>query len=140
MYLHLLHFLLSCIHQGDHDVGTIVFDMFLILFDSPCLLISPASCCLLCRSVTTSFSSMPLFLPSLLPAYCTLLVQDPKAPRNSRIASTMGEIGPPIVLGATTTMLGVLPLSFANSELFRSFFKIFITIVALGVRQCSTRN
>ena len=45
----------------------------------------------------------------------------------------MKEIGPSVAMGCCSTFLGILPLAFAGSELFRIFFKMFLSIIVLGV-------
>ncbi|CAN0455990.1 unnamed protein product, partial [Scytosiphon promiscuus] len=44
----------------------------------------------------------------------------------------LGEIGPSILVGATTTFLGIMPLAFANNVIFRVFFKMFLCIISFG--------
>lgn len=53
----------------------------------------------------------------------------------TRIACALGEIGPSVVLGATTTLLGILPLAFAKTVIFRIFFKMFVLIIGFGVSE-----
>lgn len=60
-------------------------------------------------------------------------MQDPNTPKDARIADALVEIGPSVMLGATTTFLGVMPLAFANNVVFRVFFKMFIVIISFGV-------
>ena len=50
-----------------------------------------------------------------------------------RIANALGEIGPSVMLGAATTFLGIMPMAFANNEIFRVFFKMFLVIITFGV-------
>merc|ERR1719198_2124780 len=45
----------------------------------------------------------------------------------------MVEMGPSVLLGASSTFIGVLPMVFANSAIFRIFFKMFVAIVLFGV-------
>jgi predicted RND superfamily exporter protein len=59
-------------------------------------------------------------------------LQDPTLSRKQRVMLTLGEIGPSVLLGCFTTFLGVLPLAFASSEVFRIFLKMFISIVVIG--------
>lgn len=42
----------------------------------------------------------------------------------------MEEVGPAVVCGIGTTFLGILPLAFANSEIFRVFFRLFLNIIS----------
>ncbi|CAM9459401.1 unnamed protein product [Scytosiphon promiscuus] len=60
------------------------------------------------------------------------LHQDPNIPKDNRIADALGEIGPSILVGATTTFLGIMPLAFANNVIFRVFFKMFLCIISFG--------
>ncbi|CAM9912363.1 unnamed protein product, partial [Hapterophycus canaliculatus] len=53
--------------------------------------------------------------------------------KDSRIANALGEIGPSILVGATTTFLGIMPLAFANNFIFRVFFQMFLCIISFGV-------
>lgn len=66
--------------------------------------------------------------------------QDPKISRDQGIAAALGEIGPSVVLGAFTTFLGIMPMAFANSSIFRVFFRMFLTIVTFGVSQSGTNR
>ena len=43
------------------------------------------------------------------------------------------EIGPPVFLGGLTTSLGIAPLAASNSNIFRTFFKMFLGIIVYGV-------
>lgn len=52
--------------------------------------------------------------------------------RKERVALALGEIGPGVLLGCTSTFVGILPLAFATSEVFRVFFKMFLMIVLVG--------
>eukprot|EP00752_Nemacystus_decipiens_P004731 g4312.t1 len=60
------------------------------------------------------------------------LHQDPNASKDKRIADALGEIGPSILLGTTTTFMGIVPLAFANNVIFRTFFKMFLCIISFG--------
>jgi Niemann-Pick C1 protein len=53
--------------------------------------------------------------------------------RRDRVQKTLTTMGASIALGGFTTFLGVLPLSFTNSEVFRTFFFTFLAIPLLGV-------
>ena len=59
-------------------------------------------------------------------------VQDPSLSRNVRAELCMREMGPSVALGCFTTFLGIVPLAFASSEVFRVFFKMFFSIIVLG--------
>ena len=50
-----------------------------------------------------------------------------------RMAAALDEVGGAVLLGATTTFVGVLPLAFASSFIYRSFFKLFLSISILGI-------
>ncbi|CAN0456876.1 unnamed protein product, partial [Scytosiphon promiscuus] len=50
-----------------------------------------------------------------------------------KIADALGEIGPSIVVGATTTFMGIMPLAFASNAVYRVFFKMFLCIISFGV-------
>ncbi|CAM9128130.1 unnamed protein product [Ectocarpus sp. 8 AP-2014] len=58
--------------------------------------------------------------------------QDPRAPKDTRIADALGEIGPSLLMGAGTTFLGIMPLVFAHNVIFRVFFKMFLLIISFG--------
>jgi len=55
-----------------------------------------------------------------------------KLSRDERMTDALVEIGPPVLLGLATTMIGILPLAFASSTVFRVFFKMFVSIVIVG--------
>ena len=61
--------------------------------------------------------------------------QSTAIPKDSRIASALGEIGPSIMVGAATTFLGIMPMAFASYFIFRVFFRLFIIIISFGVRR-----
>ena len=50
-----------------------------------------------------------------------------------RMAAALAEVGGAVALGGTTTFIGVLPLAFASSFIYRIFFKLFLSIVTLGM-------
>merc|ERR1711916_315348 len=58
--------------------------------------------------------------------------QDPALSRNDRVHATLCTIGPSVFLAISTTILGILPLAAATSEIFRVFFKSFVSIVLFG--------
>ncbi|CBN79517.1 conserved unknown protein [Ectocarpus siliculosus] len=60
------------------------------------------------------------------------LHQDPRTPKDTRIADALGEIGPSLLMGAGTTFLGIMPLVFAHNVIFRVFFKMFLVIISFG--------
>mmetsp|Transcript_22470 Transcript_22470/g.37797 ORF Transcript_22470/g.37797 Transcript_22470/m.37797 type:complete len:605 (-) Transcript_22470:1098-2912(-) len=51
---------------------------------------------------------------------------------DERLKACLVEIGPSVLLGCSTTFLGTMPLAFANSVIFRTFFKCFFLIISLG--------
>ena len=54
------------------------------------------------------------------------------ATREERVKKVLNTMGKSIMLGVLSTFLGVLPLSFSGSEVFRTFFVTFLGIVFLG--------
>lgn len=50
-----------------------------------------------------------------------------------RVQATMKEIGMPVLLGGLTTVLGVVPLAFASSTIFRTFFAMLFGTALFGV-------
>lgn len=59
-------------------------------------------------------------------------IQDSKLGRKERTLRALKAIGPPVLLGLFTTFLGVLPIAFASSQVFRVFFQMFFSIVLVG--------
>jgi len=58
------------------------------------------------------------------------LHQDPALTnRDTRVINAMAEVGPSVLSGCLTTFIGILPLMFAKSEIFRVFFKMFFNII-----------
>ena len=55
-----------------------------------------------------------------------------EAGRKERTLQALRGIGPAVLLGLTTTFLGVLPIAFASSQVFRVFFQMFLSIVIVG--------
>jgi predicted RND superfamily exporter protein len=53
--------------------------------------------------------------------------------RNARVAKALAEMGSSIALGGLTTFCGVMSLAAASSEVFRTFFKMFVGIIILGI-------
>jgi len=49
-----------------------------------------------------------------------------------RITNALVEIGPAVLLGATTTFIGTVPLGFAKSEVFRVFFRAMLGVIVFG--------
>ena len=45
--------------------------------------------------------------------------QDASLSRDARVRATIEEMGPSVLLGVTSTFWGIVPLAFANSEVFR---------------------
>ncbi|CAM9475163.1 unnamed protein product [Discosporangium mesarthrocarpum] len=60
------------------------------------------------------------------------LHQNPALQKEERIVQSLGEIGPSVLLGASTTLLGVIPMAFASNEIFRVFFRMFLIISGFG--------
>mmetsp|Transcript_54018 Transcript_54018/g.69363 ORF Transcript_54018/g.69363 Transcript_54018/m.69363 type:complete len:930 (+) Transcript_54018:98-2887(+) len=56
-------------------------------------------------------------------------IVDPKA----RMVAALAEVGGAVAIGGLTTFVGVLPLSLASSFVYRLFFKLFLSIVTLGL-------
>jgi len=52
--------------------------------------------------------------------------------RNERVRKVLSTMGTSVLLGGFTTFLGVVPLSFTNSEVFRTFFYTFLGISSLA--------
>jgi len=59
-------------------------------------------------------------------------LQDAKLSRSERVVETMAEIGPAVLLAILTSFVGILPLAFGSSEIFRIFFKMFFGIIIIG--------
>jgi predicted RND superfamily exporter protein len=51
---------------------------------------------------------------------------------DERICHALGEIGPAVLMGAATTLIGCLPLAAAQSEVFRVFFRMMLGVVIFG--------
>ena len=52
--------------------------------------------------------------------------------RDERAVDALYQLGYPIVQGAVSTILGVLPLAFSNTYIFRTFFKTLFLVISLG--------
>lgn len=52
--------------------------------------------------------------------------------KSEKVKSALVEIGPSVLLGCTTTFLGILPLAFAGTAIFRIFFRMFFSIIVFG--------
>jgi Niemann-Pick C1 protein len=83
-------------------------------------------------SVTNMIMAIGLVVDATVHIVRTFGVQDPKLSRDQRVTRTLGELGTPILLGAITIILGVIPLGAASSQVFRVFFKCFAFIVLIG--------
>jgi hypothetical protein len=59
----------------------------------------------------------------LLCIYIPTLHQDVQLPRKKRVINAMSEIGPSILFGACTFVLGTLPLAAAQSTVFQILFR-----------------
>ena len=60
-------------------------------------------------------------------------LQRQAADNNAAVRAMLQEIGPPVLLGGLTTLLGIAPLSLSSSTIFRTFFKMFFGIIFYGV-------
>jgi hypothetical protein len=60
------------------------------------------------------------------------LAQDFRLTPLDRLKHCLVEIGPSVLLGCTTTFVGIIPLAFASSVIFRTFFKMFFCIILYG--------
>lgn len=58
--------------------------------------------------------------------------QEVNAPVDDRVINGLAKMGPSVLTGATTTMLGIIPLAAAGSEIFRVFFRMMLSVVVLG--------
>jgi multidrug efflux pump subunit AcrB len=47
--------------------------------------------------------------------------------------TALDEVGGAVLMGGLTTFVGVLPLAFASSFIYRVFFRLFFCIVTLGI-------
>jgi len=65
----------------------------------------------------------------VLYAFATM---NPSISRDERMIMTLHKVGGPVLLAVCTTFLGILPLAFASSEVFRVFFQMFMGIVLFG--------
>ncbi|CAB9529332.1 Pick C1-like protein 1 [Seminavis robusta] len=54
-------------------------------------------------------------------------------PREERVKETLHTMGSSILVGGISTFLGVMLLAFSTSEIFRTIFRAFIGLVALGI-------
>lgn len=52
--------------------------------------------------------------------------------RNTKIISALSEVGWPTVQSAFSTILGTVPLAFANSYVFQTFFKTLFLVIGIG--------
>jgi predicted RND superfamily exporter protein len=57
------------------------------------------------------------------------MLQDVNETPRRRLEEALAEIGPTVCYGIGTTFVGVLPLMFAQSYVFRVFFQMFISII-----------
>jgi hypothetical protein len=71
------------------------------------------------------------YLAHLMHCFMAHTAQHPD-PRD-RMAAALTEVGGAVALGGFTTFVGVMPLAFASSFIYRVFFKLFICIVSLGL-------
>ena len=61
------------------------------------------------------------------------LASDAHLPSHARLSSCLFSMGPPVLQGATTTILGVLPLLFQPSYVTRTFSKVILLVILLGL-------
>ena len=52
--------------------------------------------------------------------------------KSEKVKGALVEIGPSVLLGCSTTFLGILPLAFAGTSIFRIFFRMFFSIIVFG--------
>ena len=52
--------------------------------------------------------------------------------RKAKVKDTLKTMGSSILIGAVSTFLGVIPLAFSSSEIFRTLFVTFVGLVVLG--------
>lgn len=60
------------------------------------------------------------------------LAQPQHLSNGERVRLALIGIGPSVLMGCMTTFLGILPLAFANSAIFRIFFRMFFSIIVFG--------
>eukprot|EP01043_Picozoa_sp_COSAG02_P012685 COSAG02_NODE_493_length_21166_cov_13.181318_14_plen_122_part_00 len=60
-------------------------------------------------------------------------LQQQASTRDAAVSAMLQEIGPPVFLGGLTTLIGIAPLAASNSNIFRTFFKMFFGIIVYGV-------
>lgn len=60
-------------------------------------------------------------------------LQQQASTRDAAVSAMLQEIGPPVFLGGLTTFIGIAPLAASNSNIFRTFFKMFFGIIVYGV-------
>ncbi|XP_021445702.2 patched domain-containing protein 3-like [Oncorhynchus mykiss] len=60
-------------------------------------------------------------------------VSSTKADSNEKAVDALTHLGFPIVQGAVSTLLGVVALSFSESYIFRTFFKLIFLVITFGL-------
>ncbi|XP_071232528.1 patched domain-containing protein 3-like [Salvelinus alpinus] len=60
-------------------------------------------------------------------------VSSTKADSNEKAVDALAHLGFPIVQGAVSTLLGVVALSFSESYIFRTFFKLMFLVITFGL-------
>ncbi|XP_014045092.2 patched domain-containing protein 3 isoform X2 [Salmo salar] len=60
-------------------------------------------------------------------------VSSSKADSNEKAVDALAHLGFPIVQGAVSTLLGVVALSFSDSYIFRTFFKLIFLVITFGL-------
>mmetsp|Transcript_30782 Transcript_30782/g.46689 ORF Transcript_30782/g.46689 Transcript_30782/m.46689 type:complete len:912 (-) Transcript_30782:62-2797(-) len=76
--------------------------------------------------------SMGLVVDYNMHMFLTYFEIDGRSTRDERVKEVLRTMGKSIFLGGFSTFLGILPLAFAGTEFFRTFFFTFIGIVTLG--------
>lgn len=61
--------------------------------------------------------------------YC----ESKKSKRDEKVLECLSTMGSAVVLGAFSTILGVMPLAFSSSQIFFSLFVVFLSFVALSL-------
>jgi len=56
-----------------------------------------------------------------------------EASPRERMVCALEDVGGAVLIGGLTTLVGVMPLAFASSFIYRVFFSLFLTIVVLGL-------
>ncbi|KAG5176686.1 patched family-domain-containing protein [Tribonema minus] len=65
--------------------------------------------------------------------YFTAHGTDRSISKRDRIIDASAEIGPSVLFAGLTTFVGILTMAFAQNAIFRTFFRMLFTIIALGL-------